>query len=444
MTLTLDPSLRWHDGIRASATDAKFTLDAVRDTATRSPRAAELAPVTGVSVADDTTLIVEFRVPQAAFPLVLCDLPIVPAHLLARVPRPELRRAPFGLAPVGSGPFRFSSRAPGREWTFTRNAEFPAALGGPPDIERLVMVIVDEASTKFAGLVSGDLDIAGIALSMANRVAADPRLRVVTYPTLAAVALVFNTTRAPMNDARVRRAVSLSLDRGRIVRTALSGFGTPSASPLPPSHPYASDVGPDTDLVLADSLLSAAGWVRDGDVRRRAGKSLTLDLVTVGTGDNALEQLIQADLGGRGVAVSIRQVDMAALVASARSADKKYDAVVTSVPGDLALAYLSSMFDSQYAGGGLDYAAYHTPRLDSLLRAARDPSDPRGSRNAWAAVQGELLREAPAAWVYHARGVQGVSRRLRGVVMDLRGELPSLSAWTTSDAADGARRATHR
>ena len=45
------------------------------------------------------------------------------------------------------------------------------------------------------------------------------------------------------------------------------------------------------------------------------------------------------------------------------------------------------------------------------------------------AEAGELLREAPAAWLYHARGVQGVSRRLQGVTMDLRGELATLSEW---------------
>ena len=45
-------------------------------------------------------------------------------------------------------------------------------------------------------------------------------------------------------------------------------------------------------------------------------------------------------------------------------------------------------------------------------------------------MQRELVRVAPAVWIYHARGVQGVSARLRGVTMDLRGELTSVARWT--------------
>ena len=50
------------------------------------------------------------------------------------------------------------------------------------------------------------------------------------------------------------------------------------------------------------------------------------------------------------------------------------------------------------------------------------------------AVQNELLEHAPAAWIYHARGVQGVARRLRNVEMDLRGELATVARWTLEPA----------
>jgi peptide/nickel transport system substrate-binding protein len=86
------------------------------------------------------------------------------------------------------------------------------------------------------------------------------------------------------------------------------------------------------------------------------------------------------------------------------------------------------MFDSRFAGSALDYAGYHEPRLDSLLAAARESPDTL-ARARWAAVEGELDAEMPVAWVYHARGVQGASRRLEGVTMDLRGELATLTSW---------------
>src|SRR5205823_12248381 len=131
-----------------------------------------------------------------------------------------MRGAPFNFAPVGNGPFRFIDRRAADHWSFERNPAFPALLGGPPRIGGLVVVVVDEATTKFAGLASGDLDVAGIAPTMAALVRRDPSLRVIDYPVLFAVGLVLNVHRPPFDDPRVRRAFDLSIDRERIVRAA--------------------------------------------------------------------------------------------------------------------------------------------------------------------------------------------------------------------------------
>ncbi len=169
-------------------------------------------------------------------------------------------------------------------------------------------------------------------------------------------------------------------------------------------------------------------------MRTRAGVPLRFELLTVGSADNAVEQLIQADLAARGIRLEIRQQEMSSFLATARSDDKRFDALLTGIPGDLSLAYLSSMYASSLSGSALDYGTFHTPALDSLLRAART-ADPDAAAARWRAVQRYLDREMPAAWVYHSRGVLGVRRRLAGVTMDLRGELVSISRWHV----DGSR-----
>jgi ABC-type transport system substrate-binding protein len=303
-------------------------------------------------------------------------------------------------------------------------------------VRRLVIAVVDEATTKFAGLVSGELDVAGIAPTMAPLAARDPALRVLDYPQLVSYALVFNTHRPPFDDRRVREAVSLSLDRARIVTTALAGFASPAAGPVSPDNPLALNAAARRDTARADSLLDAAGWPRGGDgVRGRAGRPLAFELLTVGSGDNAIEQLVQADLRERGVTVAIRQRELGSFLAAARAPVKEFDALFTGIPGDLALSYLAAMYDSRQAGGALDYSGYHTPRLDSLFALTRSAATDRELAAAWRGVQAELARELPAAWVYHARGVQGISRRLRGVRMDLRGELATLASWSTAGEA---------
>jgi peptide/nickel transport system substrate-binding protein len=441
LTLSLHTGVRWHDGRPTTASDAAFTIEAARDPATGYLRAADLAAVTRVVASDDSTLILDFAVPQPGFPNVLCELPLVPRHLLVDVAPSEMRRAPFSTAPIGNGPFRFVSRRPGQRWVFERNSSFPSELGGPPNAAGLVVAVVDEATTKFAGLASGELDFAGISPTMASLAQRDPSMRVLDYPVLFSTALVFNVAKVPFDDARVRRAIGLAIDRDRIVRVALAGYGRPAGGPVPPENPLSDGAAPVRDVAAADSLFDAAGWRRGpGGARQRAGRRLSFELLTVGSGDNALEQLVQDDLAARGVRVGIRQVEMGAFLATARERSKRFDVLQTGIPGDLSLAYLAAMYDSRQAGSALDYGGFHARRLDSLfanVRAARDTSTLRAT---WLAIQSELERQAPAVWIYHSRGLVGMSSRVENVRMDLRGELATVSQWRMGSAPPSAQR----
>jgi peptide/nickel transport system substrate-binding protein len=436
LTMSLFGALRGHDGVPTTAHDAAFTLDAARDPATGSPRAGDLAQVSAVEAPDDTTLVLRFATPQPQLPAVLCELAIVPAHLLRDVPRARWRSAAFSTTPVGNGPFRFVQRVAGQRWVFERNDAFPAALGGPPAVKRFVVAVVDEPATKMAGLVSGDLDVAGIAPAMARLAARDPTLRVIEYPVLSSVALVFNSRRPPLDDSRVRRAIALSIDRPRIIDAAVAGMGTPASGPVPDGSPFALAVSkPAMDPRVADSLLDASGWRRGTDgSREQNGKPLSFTMLTVGSGENAAEQLVQADLAARGISLRIRQLEMGAFLAAARSRPADFDLLYTGIPGELSLANLAAMYDSRFRGGALDYADFHSATLDSLFLRTRSATSRDALIGAWRDVQRELDVQVPAAWIYHARGVQGVSRRLDGVRMDLRGELVTLASWRTRRA----------
>lgn len=430
LTLILASDLRWHDGTHTTARDAAFTLLAARDPLTGYPRASELTSLDSAMAVDDTTLRLTFSSPQPRLPVYLAELPLVPSHLLAHVARRELRASPYNDAPVGNGPFRFVSRQRGTRWTFARNDAFPLSLGGPPALAGFVIAVVDEATTKFAGLASGELDVAGISPTMASLVSRDAALQLVTYPVLFGTALCFNTTRPPFDDARVRRAVALSIERPRIVDIALAGFGRPSSSPIPPDSPLAWVPDVQRDTMQADRLLDAAGWKRGADGwRTRAGRRFAVELMTVGSGDNVAEQLVQSDLSARGIALSVRQTEMGAFLTAARAGSKTFDLLIAGIPGDLSFSYVSAMFHSAQRGGALDYTGFHSPTLDVLMSRASAAADGPLRASAWRGVQVALDSLAPATWLYHSRGVQGLSARVRGVHMDLRGELVTLHDW---------------
>lgn len=434
LTLSLDSTLRWHDGVPTTADDVVFTLRAVQDSTVASPRRADLSALQSVDTLGRHQVRLTFAAPQPRLPLVLAELPLAPRHLLDSVPRDRWRQSQFATRPVGNGPFRFAARVTGRQWRFVRNTGFPASMGGPPQMAGLVIAVVDEATTKFAGLVSGDLDVAGVSPAMASLVARDSALRLLSPPVLFSNTLVFNTSRAPFDDVRVRRAFSLALGRTRIVQAAVAGFGTPASSVLPPGLPMAPPPAieaPDTRRrAEAEQLLDAAGWRRPapGQPRQRNGQPLRVELLTVGSGDMAIEQLVQADLQAIGVRLELRVMELATFLSSVRGSTKTFDLALTGIPGDIGLGYLVAMFDGEQAGGALDYSGFHRPGLTAAIREARR-TEGDAQRNAWQVVDSILMAEQPVAFLYHARGVQGLSRRLGGVTMDLRGELAFVSQW---------------
>lgn len=388
LTFILHGDVRWHDGALTRAQDAAWTLNAARDSATGYPRFLDLRNLAEVVAPDDTTLVLHFTAPPPAMPDVLTDLAILPEHLLGDVPHAELRRAAFNEHPVGNGPFRFVSHEPNRRWVFRRNESFPASLGGPPPLARFIVVVVDEPATKLAALASGELDFAGIQPAHAAFVRRNPDLAVVTYPLLFTYGIVLNTRHPPFDDLAVRKALSAALDRQEIVDGYLFGFGTPAWAPVPPDLPGA----------LFEGRQSTVDSRRPTTVDRR----LSFELLTVGSGEAALEQLVQAQLARAGFAVHIRQMELSAFLERVYGPSHDFEAAVLGIPGDPGLGYLAP-----------------------LLELSGIPADGGTARE-----QHIFHDRVPVAFLYHARGLQGMNRRVEHVRMDLRGELPTVARWS--------------
>lgn len=383
LTLHLQAGVRWHDGAPTTSRDVRWTLDAARDPAVGYPRAAEFGAVERVDAPDDSTVTLRFRTPPPRFPDVLTDLAILPSHLLDTVPRDGLRRAAWNEAPVGNGPFRFVAHEPNRRWVFAANPDFPPALGGPPRLERFIVVVVDEPATKLAALTAGELDFAGIQPAHASFVARDPSLAVLSYPLLLTYAIALNTRRPPFDALSARRRVDQAIDRREIVDGYLYGYGSPARAPVPSDLPGYVPVAADTRGSKVD------------------GPPLRFELLTVGSGEAPLEQMVQARLRSDGIAATIRQLETGAFLARVYGPAHDFDAAVLGVTGDPGLAYLGPLA----AVAGLDV-----------------PADP-------AAAQRLFADSVPVVVLYHARGLQGMNRRVRGVTMDLRGELPTVHDW---------------
>src|SRR6267142_2676157 len=346
----LRTDVRWHDGTATTARDVVWTLQAARDPAT------------------------------------------LPAHLLDSVPHARLRDASWNIHPIGNGPFRFVTHEPNRRWVFARNADFPRDLGGPPQVDRLIVVIVDEPMIKLSALVAGELDFAGISPQHVAFARRHHTLVIREYPLIYPYGLVFNTRRPPFDDPRARRAAALAIDRQEIVDGYLFGFAAVADGPVPPGLPsYRAQprlpVAPDS----ARRLVAALG----------VQSPPSFELLTVGSGEGALEQMLQARLAAVGFRVTIRQLELSTFLNRVYGERHDFTAAVMGIPGDPGLGFLQPL---------------------GRLTGVSIPWDPTAAQRVFA-------EQLPVVWLYHARGVQAMNSRVLGVRMDMRGELPTVAAW---------------
>src|SRR5213594_1321407 len=394
LTFRLRTDVRWHDGVPTTAGDVVWTLNAARDPATGYPRLTELQTLAAIAAPDDSTVTLHFAGNTAArapdeLPDVFTDLAILPAHLLDSVPLARLRQASWNVRPVGNGPFRFVTHEAHRRWVFARNTDFPRDLG-PAQVDRLIVVVVDDPMVKLSALVAGELDFAGISPQHVAFVHHHPALAIREYPLIVPYGLVFNTRRPPFDDPRARLAAALAIDRQEIVDGYLFGFATVAEGPVPPGVPHY--VAPPHVPLAPDSARRLVAAL---------GATPRFELLTVGSGEAALEQMLQARLNAVGFQVTIRQLEHSTFQDRLNGERHDFAAAVTGIPGDPELGYLQSL---------------------GRLTGIAVPTDP-------IAAQRVFAEQLPVVWLYHARGVQAMNSRVQGVRMDMRGELPTVAAW---------------
>ena len=134
-------------------------------------------------------------------------------------------------------------------------------LPGVPGVDRAVLRIIPEYTTAVAGLESGALDIVyDLPPEMVDQLKKSTVSRVEEVPTGTWQGIIFNNEFKPFGDARVREALTAIVDREAMCDIATFGHGTPTVTPIPPTHPYfRKDLLVPPDVPGAKQLLAAAG-----------------------------------------------------------------------------------------------------------------------------------------------------------------------------------------
>jgi peptide/nickel transport system substrate-binding protein len=436
LTFRLREDVFWHDGVKTSAHDVKFSYDLYRDPETPYGFPTAFRAFLGeAEVVDSFTFRVAMR-PYADYLGIWSQLIPVPPHHLEGTRPADLRTHSFGSAhAVGNGPFRLTTRNRGVEWVFDANSDFPHELGGRPFLDRIVIRIVPEATTRTTELLTGRLHVTLVSASQSDQVERSPRVGTVPFRTRRFWYISWNTRSEAFADVRVRRAFTKAIDRQGLIDGIFFGEADIANSPIPPDHPrYAPGVGIglEYDPAGARALLAEAGWVdRDGDgiVEDRAGRPLRFTmLIARGTATEFIEK-IAADLRRVGVVVEARLMEATAMYSILQSRERTYDSFVGSLALPLPIAVLRDTFHCARIEQLRQYSGICDPELDELLDSIPTVMDPSESQVMWHRYQARLAELQPYTFLFHPHEVLGVDNRLRNVQPDARGIYTEAARW---------------
>jgi len=419
-TCTLRSNAYWHDGEPVTTVDVLFTLSLLRspDFPTTSALKALWERVQAQALDDRRVRFVLER-PYAPF-LSYTTLPLLPAHLLQKVPPAEIASSPFHLHPIGTGPFRFVRLEEGEDGLLTLELEAnPLYYQGPPYLEGVRFRFYRDEGLLVEALLRGEVDGAfGLSRAALEKLSNRPDL--VAYRTyLQAYNILFLNTRSPLLlDRRVRQALALGLDRTSLTQDLVEAF--PANGPISPiSWAYKPDLPAfPHDPARAVELLEEAGWYdRDGDgTRERDIRSMELVLLTR---DLPPERAILANRIKQQLAplgISVRVLIAPPETFRRRLAERDFDLLLYGWgqlgrdPDEFVLWH-----SSQTGPEGSNFSSLQNGTIDRLLEQGRTTLERDLRIPIYWQFQEEFIQEVPAIPLYYPVYTYILPAQLHGV-----------------------------
>jgi peptide/nickel transport system substrate-binding protein len=290
-TVRLRPGVTFHNGQPVTADDVIFSLKRIINPKTPGTGAASIGYIDlkRTRKLDPRTVRVALQFPNVGFP------DDVGQYFNGIVP---VGYDPKN--PVGTGPFKYKSFAPGQQSVFVRNADYWA---GPPHVDSVTIIDFADDTAKVNALLSGQVHaISNVPAAQLEQVKGLPSLRDLISKAGAWLPFTMRVDQPPFNDVRVRQAFRLIVNRQQMIDQVLLGQGRLGNDLYAPFDPAYNSALPQRhqDLEQAKSLLKAAGH-----------SNLTLKLTTAPVSEGIVEaaQVFAAQAAGAGVTVNLNKTD---------------------------------------------------------------------------------------------------------------------------------------
>ncbi|PWW00463.1 peptide/nickel transport system substrate-binding protein [Hoeflea marina] len=384
----LQSGVTFHDGSTFDAEDVKFSLDRARADESTNAQKALFAGIASVDVVDPMTVKVTLSKPNGSF---LFNMAWGDAIMVA----PETA-ADNATNPVGTGPFRFSEWVKGDHVDLVRN---PNYWGAAVSLDKVTFKFISDPTAAFAAMMAGDLDAYPNFPAPENltQFEADPRFQVLIGSTEGETILAMNNKKPPLDNIKVREAISHAIDRQAIIDGAMFGYGTPIGTHFAPHNPAYVDLTAQSafDPDKSRALLADAGV-----------KDLTLSL--------KLPPPSYARRGGEIIAAQLRDIGITTEITNVEWAQWLSD-VFKAKNFDLTVISHTEPLDINIYARDDYYFQYADPDFKAIMAELDNSTDPARRTELLQAAQKKIADDYVNVYLFELAKAGVADAKLKGL-----------------------------
>lgn len=404
-TFTLRDGVQFHNGKSVTADDVVYSIERCADTSEgKDPLVEAFSNIQTVESSDERTVAVTLKAPDNEF---------LAAMTTAILPKGYDQQA---SAPVGTGPFKFSSRTIGESIVLER---FDGYWGEKAALEKVTFQIFESGDAMVLALQSGAVDLcAHLTPTQAGQLGEN--FTVLNGTMNLVQALYLNNTVKPLDDVRVRQALCYAVDKQQVIDLASDGTGKELGSSMYPAFgKYFDDSLTDyykQDVEKAKSLLAESGHADGFDLTITVPSNYQPHVDTA--------QVLVEQLKAIGVRATVELVDWNTWVERVYT-NRDYQSTVIGVDAtSMTARALLERFTSTY---GKNFINYKNAEYDSLFSKAQATGDDAAQIKLYQQMQKNLTENAANVYLQDLGDLVAVRKDLTGYqfypiyVMDLSG-----------------------
>lgn len=310
---------------------------------------------------------------------------------------------------AGSGPFMLKSWQKGQQLVLVPNPHYP---GNKPNFKRVSVKIIGESASRRLQLSRGDIDIAdALPVDQLNALKQENKVNVAEYPSLRVTYLYLNNSKAPLNQADLRRAISWSTDYQGMVNGILSGNGKQMRGPIPEGM-----WGYDATAMQYnhDETKAKAEW----DKVTSKPTSLTFLYSDNDPNWEPIALATQSSLNKLGIIVKLEKLANATMRDRVGKGD--YDIAIGNWSPDFADPYMfmNYWFESDKKGLPGNRSFYENSEVDKLLRNALATTDQTQRTRDYQQAQKIVIDDAAYVYLFQKNYQLAMNKEVKGFVFN--------------------------